>query len=146
MNDDVWIHITVPIVTTEPAEPLLQPLDAVRVPPVVVDVDRPLWQQGLDAHSQVPRDMKDDRSLVRPLLEEQAFALVRGPNSLAKHVFDLAPVRRRHGNSYSSGPEVDPCLLGSAPFALRREDRAADAELSPSCRATASCNTRSTPG
>jgi hypothetical protein len=74
----VWIHI--PIVTTEPEEPLLQPLDAVRVQLVVVDVDRPPWQQGLDAHSQVPCDMKDDRSLVRPLLKEQAFAFIRGPN------------------------------------------------------------------
>jgi hypothetical protein len=69
------------------------------MPPVIVDVDRPSWQPGLYARGQVPRYMKDDRSLVRPFLEECAFALVRRPNSVAQHFVDLVSLSAHSDNS-----------------------------------------------
>jgi hypothetical protein len=81
---------------------LLHPIDIRSVPPVVVDVDRPPWQHGVYPRGQVPRDMKDDRSFVRTLHEEHAFAVVRGPNGGAEHTLELVSVNAHDGSSCSS--------------------------------------------
>lgn len=61
------------------------------VPSVLVDVDRPALQECLDLAGQMTSYVEDDRALVRPFLEEHAFAVVSGLHSGAQQLLNLVP-------------------------------------------------------
>src|SRR6266567_890821 len=97
------------------------------MPQVILDVNRKPWQLNVHEGGEASRDMKHDRTLVRPFREEQAFLCVRGPGGFHGHGFELIPVCPHNGGSSSFLGQSAIMLPGSGALSKTAQlSRAAD--------------------